>query len=114
MAAGKKYTAGGSDVFVLHVRGDKHTQAEPSEHRITFPGGYIYVARTSDGEYWAHIGINREFDGDDEKIPGRLVCARLDVLDKATTEADLGDLQNEKLEHLAIKIAPAENWLRTY
>lgn len=109
---GKKYSQGGTDAFVVHIRGDKTKQPEPSEHRIHFPGGYIGVSRTSDDEYWAHIAIHREFDGDDEKIPGRLVDARIDQVDKATMEANLGDLTSETLEHLAIRIAPAETWLR--
>jgi hypothetical protein len=112
MAAGKKYRAGGDDVYVIHVRGDKTKQLEPSEHRIHFPGGYIGVTRTSEGEYWAHVGINREFDGDTEKDPGRLTGARLDVSGKSTSAAVLGDLANPDLEHLAIRVALSDTWQR--
>lgn len=112
MAAGKKYSQGGGDVFVIHVRGDKAKQLEPSDHRIHFPGGYIGVTRTTDGEYWAHIGIHREFDGDDEKVPGRLVNARIDIDGKNSSDSNLGDLGHERLEHLAIRIALADTWLR--
>lgn len=87
-------------------------QAEPGEHRIHFPGGYIGVTRTTDNEYWAHIGINREFDGDDEKAPGRLSKARIDVSDHPSNTSDLGSLDNPNVEHLAIRITVADTWLR--
>jgi hypothetical protein len=106
-----KVTSGGSDVYTIRVRGDKHTQNEAGEHRILFPGGYVAVTRTQDNEYWAHIGIHKEYDGDDEKRPGRLVNARIDCTDKATHEANLGDLSSPNLQHLAIRIQIAETFI---
>jgi hypothetical protein len=55
---------------------------ESAEHIIEFPGGAIQVARTSDGEYWAHIIVNRGFAGADgdgrESARGEVVDARID------------------------------------
>ena len=39
--------------------GDR-AKPESAEHVIEFPGGAIEVARTSDGDYWAHIIIHRD------------------------------------------------------
>lgn len=110
--ANKKYAKGGSDAYVIHVYGDKTTQLEPTEHRIHFPGGYIGVTRTTKNEYWVHIGVHTSFDGCEENLPGRLVDARIDLLDKPTHEADLGDLNNSNLEHLAILVKVADDFLR--
>jgi hypothetical protein len=112
MPPGKKYSQGGSDAFVLHVRGNKSDQFEPSEHRIHFPGGFIGVTRTSNGDYWAHIAIHQEFDGDAEKRPGRLLDARIDQIGKNSSDSDLGDLNSPNLTHLAIRVAIADSFLR--
>lgn len=44
---------------LIQLFGDKTKKTESAEHIIEFPGGAIEVARTTDGEYWAHIIINR-------------------------------------------------------
>jgi hypothetical protein len=44
---------------LIQLFGDKTKKLESSEHIIEFPGGAVEVARTSDGNYWAHIIINR-------------------------------------------------------
>jgi len=44
---------------LIQLFGDKTRKVESSEHIIEFPGGAIEVARTTDGEYWAHIIINK-------------------------------------------------------
>lgn len=43
----------------IELLGDKQKRPESAEHIIEFPGGAIEVARTSDGNYWAHIIVNR-------------------------------------------------------
>lgn len=48
----------------VELLGDKTRRAEVAEHIIEFPGGAIEVARTSDGNYWAHIIINRDYTVD--------------------------------------------------
>lgn len=38
--------------------GDK-ARPESAQHVIEFPGGAVEVSRTTEGEYWAHILVNR-------------------------------------------------------
>ena len=78
----------------LSLLGDKTIKTEPAEHIISFPGGAIEVSRTSDGEYWAHIIVNRGFADRDQDgmhaARGEVVDARIDsaagVLDVANAE----------------------------
>jgi len=39
--------------------GDKKVKVESAEHIIEFPGGAVAVCRTTNGNYWAHIIVNR-------------------------------------------------------
>ena len=48
-------------------RGDK-SNPEPSLGVIKFPGGYVEVSRTSDGEYWCHTYINESAEITDSRI----------------------------------------------
>ena len=41
----------------IYMRGDKHTESEPEEFYLHFPGGTIGVTRCSNGDYWAHINV---------------------------------------------------------
>lgn len=43
---------------LIQLLGDKK-RPESAQHIIEFPGGAIELSRTSDGNYWAHIIINR-------------------------------------------------------
>lgn len=40
------------------LKGDKR-KPEAAQHIIEFPGGAVEVSRLDDGNYWAHIIINR-------------------------------------------------------
>lgn len=51
----------------ITLLGDKHKKPESAQHVIEFPGGAIELSRTTDGNYWAHILINRDFAIDDCK-----------------------------------------------
>ncbi len=67
---------------VIQVFGDKSRKLEPEHHRIEFPGGYISVDRTTEGDYWAHIAVVTEIDEThqglaDSKI-GQVVTSRID------------------------------------
>lgn len=44
------------DACTIIFAGDK-SSPEPSTGIIKFPGGFVEVARTSDGKYWTHITI---------------------------------------------------------
>jgi hypothetical protein len=45
----------------IELLGDKTRRPEPATHIIEFPGGAVELSRTSDGNYWAHIIVNRDF-----------------------------------------------------
>jgi len=93
---------------VFKIFGNKHKKAEPEEHRFEFPGGYIGVCRTTDGEYWAHLGIwdpNKQQD-DDMHLAGAnavIVDARLDYPYQNAGTIITPEL--EGLNHIAIRIA---------
>jgi hypothetical protein len=42
----------------IALLGDKK-RPESAQHVIEFPGGAIELTRTTDGDYWAHIIVNR-------------------------------------------------------
>lgn len=111
---------------VVQVFGDKGEKLEPEEHRIHFPGGCIAVARTSDGEYWAHISVNtpaehKHHNGDFTEghtisKTGQVVGSRIDFdHDEYTRRHDLGKptipkLPNEdKIHHIAVRLAIADH-----
>lgn len=66
----------------ITLLGDKYKKPEPAQHVIEFPGGAVEVSRTSDGKYWAHIIVNRDFAIDDCKgyrsAIGEIVGTRID------------------------------------
>ena len=62
----------------VELLGDKTKRPEPAEHIIEFPGGAIEVSRTSSGDYWAHIIVNRGFADRDQD---GMHAARGEVLD---------------------------------
>jgi hypothetical protein len=80
---------------------------ESAEHIIEFPGGAIQVARTSNGEYWAHIIVNRGFDGADgdgrESARGEIVDARID---SAAGVVDVPHAGN--LTQIAVRVRPVK------
>ena len=45
-----------ADAVEVIFQGDP-TRPEPSTAVIKFPGGHVEVSRTSDGSYWAHLGV---------------------------------------------------------
>lgn len=65
----------------IQLFGDR-AKPEPAQHIIEFPGGAIELSRTTDGEYWAHIIVNREWSDPDQEgmhaARGEVVDARID------------------------------------
>lgn len=96
---------GGSATKTLFMRGDKADPEKPY-YRIIFPGGCVYVARTSDDEYWAHISVNhKQATAFDPTQPaGRLCDARIDVTDKHAADVVWADFESPNLYHVAVKV----------
>lgn len=80
----KNYSLGGKKTpKKIVLLGDKTKRPEPAQHIIEFPGGAIEVSRTSDGNYWAHIIVNRDYLLDDcegmRRAFGEIVGGRIDA-----------------------------------
>jgi hypothetical protein len=90
--------------------GDKTRKIEPATHIIEFPGGAIELSRTSDGNYWAHIIVNRDFALPDEiegleGAYGNIVDSRMDY--EFPTEPNIIAVPNAvMLRQIAILIRP--------
>lgn len=61
---------------------DKKKKIEAAQHIIEFPGGAIELSRTTDGNYWAHIIVNKDQAIDDceglNQCFGDIVGSRID------------------------------------
>lgn len=93
----------------VELFGDPNKQLEPAEFRIYFPFGSVSLARTSDGEYWAHVSTLKDDDQGITRHAGSLVHARLDIEGKSSSDANLGDFNNPELYHAAIRIGKGDN-----
>lgn len=101
----------GSDHALLLITGNPKN-CEPSHVSVRFPGGEVTIVRATDGadaDYWCHFTRFRESDCTEgvERIPGKLVDARIDNENKATTECSTGDFSDPATYHVAVRIGPA-------
>lgn len=101
----------GTDVQGFQLYGDPKRQLEPAEVRIAFPGGSVTVARTTSGEYWAHVRLNTENDvrADEEVQRGHLTDFRVDIDGRHTSEVDVGELNDPQTYHFAARISHDDN-----
>jgi hypothetical protein len=94
----------------IGLLGDRTTRPEPATHIIEFPGGAIELSRTTDGNYWAHIIVNRDFalPGEIEGFEGaygEIVGSRIDYA--FPTEPNIVEVPAaSKLRQIAILIKP--------
>ena len=97
------------------LRGDKTLKTEAATHIIEFPGGAIELTRTSDGNYWAHIIVNRDFalPGDIDGLEGaygEVVGSRMDYeFPKSPNIVEVPDAQH--LRQITILIRPCSTAL---
>lgn len=92
------------------LRGDKKKKLEVASHVIEFPGGAVEVSRLDDGNYWAHIIVNRGqaldvFDPGMQSAVGEVVSSRVDWAERRT-EAIPGLPDQAKLTQIAVLIRP--------
>lgn len=87
--------------------GDKTRKVEPAQHIIEFPGGAIEISRTTDGNYWAHIMVNKGQVIDDaegrESAHGVIVHSRMQM-EGATSVARIPN--EEAIQAISILIKP--------
>ena len=94
----------------IELLGDRTKRPEPATHIIEFPGGAIELSRTTDGNYWAHIIVNRDFalPGEIEGLEGaygEIVGSRMDY--EFPTEPNIVLVPDaSKLRQIAILIKP--------
>ncbi len=94
----------------IELLGNKTRRPEPATHIIEFPGGAIELSRTSDGNYWAHIIVNRDFALPDEiegmeGAYGEIVGSRIDY--EFPTEPNIVEVPHaQQIRQLAILIRP--------
>ena len=98
----------GSDHAILVITGNPKN-CEPAHVSVRFPGGEITIVRASEGldaDYWAHFTRFRPDDCTEgvNRIAGRLVDARIDNENKATSECSVGDFGDPGTYHVAIRI----------
>ena len=59
------------------------SKPESAQHIVEFPGGAIEVSRTTDGNYWAHIIVNRDWSDNDcdgmRHSIGQIIGGRIDA-----------------------------------
>jgi len=89
----------------IELLGDKTKKPEPAQHVIEFPGGAIELSRTSDGNYWAHIMVNRDLIIDEceglRRAYGEIVGGRIDAENGVSPIPDL-----EEITQIALLIKP--------
>ncbi len=94
----------------IELLGDKTKRPEAATHIIEFPGGAIELSRTTDGNYWAHIIVNRDFalPGEIEGLEGaygEIVGSRIDY--EFPTEPQIIEVPNApRARQIAILIRP--------
>jgi hypothetical protein len=94
----------------IQLRGDKTKRPEPATHIIEFPGGAVELSRTTEGNYWAHIIINRDFALPEDlsglyAAHGEIVGSRIDYVFPADPNiVDVPDA--EHVRQIAVLIRP--------
>ena len=89
----------------IELLGDKIKKLESAQHIIEFPGGAIEVSRTTEGNYWAHIMVNRDYVVDEceglRRAYGSIIGGRIDHND------GVGQIPNhENITQMALLIKP--------
>ncbi len=104
--AGKhlKVSSMGTDVLGVRLEGNPK-KPEPTHFRVAFPGGDLEVTRTTVGDYWVHVRVNKAGDahGPHEHVAS-LTDARLDLADRHAGDVDMGDFDDPNLYHLAVRV----------
>lgn len=91
---------------LIRLLGDR-AKPESAQHIIEFPGGAVEVSRTTDGNYWAHIIINRGHTCKD--FPGLGHCRAVVLDSRLQIDGEVLDLpQDKSISQIAVLIGRAE------
>ena len=94
----------GDNALGVKLLGDPR-KPEPIHFRVVLPGGDVDIVRTADNDYWIHVAVNHEEKAYDPEGPtAKIHTARLDLLDRAPSETNVGDFENPNLYHLAVRV----------
>jgi len=96
----------GSDAFGVKLYGNP-ANPEKTSFRVEFPGGDVDVIRTTTGDYWIHVRVNRPEAGmhiAGETPTAHIVDARLDIHGRHASEINCGDFADPDLYHAAFRI----------
>jgi hypothetical protein len=93
----------------IKILGDKTKKTESAQHIIEFPGGAIELSRCENGDYWAHIILNRVQSIDDcdglNQCTADVVDSRMDY--EWPADPNVIPIPNkEHLHQIAVRIRP--------
>ena len=94
---------------VLHMEGNPKRPEAAHGGMIEFPGGNVNVTRTTNGDYWVHILLNKEGRGlfiPEATIEGMVIDARVDSINPVKHLKDVGHLNDPDTDHFAVLIKP--------
>jgi hypothetical protein len=95
----------------IELLGDKTRRPEPAQHIIEFPGGAIELSRTTEGDYWAHIIVNRRYAVEEmgglRSAIGEIVGSRITRTNKTDAVRDID--ADEDVEQIAVLIRPVRS-----
>ena len=96
----------GDAVWGVRLEGNPENPEKPY-FRVCFPGGDIDISRTTNGEYWIHLRVDRPESGmhiAGETKTAHITDARLDAHGKHASEMDQGDFNDPNLYHVALRV----------
>ena len=76
---------------------------EPQSAIIRFPGGNVEVSRTTDGDYWAHVVVEK-FDDEGEPQKFELAATRVDYEREFAKTHGIPDIADaDHIQHIAVR-----------
>jgi hypothetical protein len=93
------------DATTLVIAGDRRNP-EPTHAIIKFPGGFVEVARCSDGSYWAHLHRTTEECEETGDRAGQVIGSRLDWTPEFAAERKIPELpHHDEIRGMSLRIA---------
>ena len=96
----------GDAAWGVKITGEKKN-LEKATFIVSFPGGYIELSRTSQNNYWLHVGVHHEENGlfiPKEDQAARITKAKMSIHGKHSSKVNLGDFNHDGLYDVALHI----------